>query len=79
MSTIDSRNIIDEIIKLNGYYEDDPRVYMIVEYTNAYGNITYRVTWINENSSYRTRYLNETEYVRNPKVIWHSENSEGDS
>ena len=32
MATIDSKQIIDEIIQRNGYYEDDPRAYMIVEY-----------------------------------------------
>ena len=74
MATIDNKSIIDEIISKNGYCFGDLWVYMIVEYTNAYGNQTYGVTWINENVKARTRYLEETEYVRNPKVIWHSEN-----
>jgi len=74
MATIDSKNIIDNLIANNGYYEDDPQVYMIVEYTNSYGNITYGVTWNNESRERRTRYLNETQFVINPKVIWHSEN-----
>jgi hypothetical protein len=70
MATIDSKNLIDKIIANNGYYEDDPRVYKIVEYTNAYGNTTWGVTWSNELSSSRDRYLIETEFVKNPKVIW---------
>jgi len=74
MSTIDDKKIIDDIIKANGYYMDDPQVYMIVEYTNAYGRVTWGVTWSNEHPKSRTRYLDETEYVRNPRVIWHSEN-----
>ena len=71
MATIDSKEIIDVIIKNNGYYEDDVRVHSIVRYTNAYGNITYGVTWVNEMN--KTRYLIETEYVRCPEVIWHSD------
>ena len=74
MATIDSKDIIDQIIQRNGYYEDDPRAYMIVEYTNAFGNKTWGVTWSNESPERRTRYIIESEYVINPKVIWHSEN-----
>ena len=74
MSTIDSKELIDSLIADNGYYYDDPRVYMIVEYTNYEGNIAWGVTWITENSKARTRYLEESQYIRNPRVIWHSEN-----
>ena len=70
MATIDSKKMIDELITKNGYYEDDPQVHMIVEYTNAFGNITWGVTWSNEGPEARIRYLYETEYVRNPRVIW---------
>jgi len=73
MATIDSKPMIDNLIANNGYFEDDPQVYMIVEYTNSYGAITYGVTWVNEPANRRNRYLDETEYVRSPKVIWHSE------
>lgn len=73
MATIDNKDIIDTLIANNGYYEDDPRAYMIVEYRNSYGNITYGVTWINEAPARRTRYLDETDYVNEPRVIWHSE------
>lgn len=74
MATIDNKLIIENIMKANGYYEGDPRIYMIVEYVNAYGKVTWGVTWINENHSARTRYLEETQYVRTPRVIWHCEN-----
>jgi hypothetical protein len=73
LATIDDPELIAEIIAGDGYYMDDPRVYMIVEYTNAYDKITWGVTWCNESIGGRKRYLDETEYVRNPKVIWHSE------
>lgn len=70
MATIDSKEMIDNLIKNNGKFEDDPLVYRIVEYTNAFGNITWGVTWVNESSKARDRYLIETEYVRSPKSIW---------
>ncbi len=68
MATIDSKKMIDELIANDGYYQDDPRVYMIVEYTNMFGNTTWGVTWVN--SPDRDKYLVETEFVRNPTVIW---------
>ncbi len=74
MATIDNKKMIDDIIKNNGHFEDDPQVYMIVEYTNAYGDITWGVTWSNENVKSRTRYLDESKFVQKPKVIWHCEN-----
>lgn len=73
MSTIDDKVLIDKIIAANGYYETDPRVYLIVEYTNAYGNQTWGVTWSNEEAERKERYLIETPYVRNPKIIWSAE------
>lgn len=72
MATIDDKKLIDTIISNNGHYEDDPRVARIVEYTNAYGNTTWGVTWSNEAPIRQLRYTEETHYVRNPKVIWSS-------
>lgn len=73
MATIDSKEMIKELIANNGHYEDDPQVAVIVEYTNAYGNQTYGVTWVNENKNAQYRYLVETNFVRNPKIIWEKE------
>lgn len=70
MATIDNKEMIDKIIRQDGFFEDDPQVYMIVEYINAYGNITWGVTWTNERVGALTRYLVETEFVREPKIIW---------
>ena len=73
MSTIDNKELIDTLIKNDGYYEDDPRVYMIVEYTNAYGNTTWGVTWERESPMRRERYTIPSDFVINPKVIWRSD------
>lgn len=73
MSTIDNKDLIDKLIASDGYFENDPRVYLIVEYENFYGNTTWGVTWSDEMFSSRLRYLNETDYIKHPKVIWSSD------
>lgn len=70
MATIDNKRIIDQIIEANGHFGDDPRVYQIVEYRNAYGFITWGVTWVNETEQSRRRYEVETDWVHEPKIIW---------
>ena len=70
MATIDNKQIIGEIIAGNGYYQGDERVYQIVEYTNAFGNVTWGVTFEYEKDYMKHRYEEETEYVRNPRVLW---------
>lgn len=72
MATIDNKKIIDELIANDGYYEDDKRIYKIVEYTNMYGVRTWGVTWISNKD--REKYLIESEFIRNPKVIWEIKN-----
>lgn len=75
MSTIDDKALIDKLITQHGYYETDPRVFMIVEYINAYGRKTWGVTWINEHPSRRRRYTVESQYVSSPRIIWSAENA----
>jgi hypothetical protein len=72
MSTIDDESLIKKLIENDGYYEGDPRVYQIVKYKNAWGNITWGVTW--ENEPHPHRYEFPTEYVNNPVVIWRQNN-----
>lgn len=70
MSTIDSKAIIDEIIRNNGFYLDDPQVHQIVEYINAFGNTIWGVTWVGEPAERRERYMKPSQYINNPKLIW---------
>ncbi len=72
MSTFTSRNLIDQIISNDGYYENDPRVVYIVEYTNYWNRIVYGITWINESSIRQRRYMTHTKYTHNPKIIYSS-------
>lgn len=66
MASINDRATVDQLIANNGQYEDDSPVDMIVEYTNAWGGTTYGLVYPQDNPN---RYA-ETEFVRNPKVIF---------
>lgn len=67
MATIDSRGMIDETIAANGkMYEDEEPVVKIVEYTNAWGKVTWGVIFEGEDLN---RY-HESEFIRQPKTIW---------
>ena len=70
MATIDNEEMIRNLIANNGHFEDDPRVYQIVEYTNYNGRLTWGVTWKNESLNRLHRYEIPSEYVIAPKVIW---------
>lgn len=74
MATITSKATINDIIRAGGSYPDDPLVAYIVEYDNAYGQTVWGVTWTTETIERQLRYLIETEYVRNPRVIFCHEN-----
>lgn len=69
MATITSRKLIDELIANDGYFEDDPPIEKIVEYTNASGETAWGVVWTTDKTD-KDRYEKETYYVRKPKVIW---------
>ncbi|MDE2102542.1 MAG: hypothetical protein KGL39_35170 [Patescibacteria group bacterium] len=68
MATIDSWPIVEAIIKSKGHYADDPLVVRVVAYTNAWGNRTWGIVYEGELDKYR--YEKETEFVREPKVIF---------
>jgi len=76
MATIDSVEIITSIIRNDGYYKGDPRVFQIVEYTTMEGSIAYGVTWENESDERKHRYEIETEYIRSPELIWQANDDE---
>jgi len=76
MATISSPEFIQELIDKDGYYEDDPRVYQVVKYENAWGKDTYGVTWENEPENRKHRYEIETEYVLRPEIIWRANSEE---
>jgi len=65
MATV-SKELADKLVASDGYYKDDPRVYRIVEYTNAFGSgLSYGIEYSGEQGKYTA-----SEYVINPKVYW---------
>ena len=48
MATIDSKKLIDQLLKNNGYYEDDPQVAIIGEYENMVGKMTWFILYHHE-------------------------------
>lgn len=70
MSTMNNKELIDKIIANNGYFEDDIRVAMIVEYTNGWGGLCWGVTWTNESVDRQVRYMIESQFVKKPVLIW---------
>lgn len=79
MGTIDSREFIESIIEGNGWPvevseeakgdPDNPPAIKIVEYTNKVGRKAWGVVFRGERGD-PNRYEVETEFVRNPEVIW---------
>lgn len=75
MATIDSREFVDRLIAGNGRLPEDqeeapdnPAAIRIVEYTNQYGRRTWGVVFEGDFDPYR--YEHETQFVREPHVIW---------
>jgi len=69
MATV-SKEIAEQIIAQNGYYSDDPRVNQVVKYDNAFGGESWAILY--EQDVAMDRY-HETEFVRNPQIIWRAE------
>ena len=65
----------DNIIEHNGYFDgdddntfgDNPRAIKIVEYLSTWNILLYGITCEGENQD---KYTVESEFVRNPRVIW---------
>lgn len=58
------KQIADQLKAGNGYYADDPRIYSIIEYDNAFGGVGYGINY-GPNNAYTP-----SEFVRNPRVYW---------
>jgi hypothetical protein len=64
MATVTHKDIVDDIIKGNGVYHNDPPVYSIVEYQSAFGGTCWGLNYTQENL------YTPSEYVHEPKVIF---------
>jgi len=66
MSTV-TKELAEEIIANNGYYENDPRIMQVVKYRNKWGGDCWAILYQEDVDFNR---YEETEYVNNPTVIW---------
>lgn len=75
MGTMTTRSIIDELIAGHGWQgpddhdaPDNPPAVRIVEYTTPEGATCWGVAFRGDRDLYR--YETETQFVRNPRLIW---------
>lgn len=67
MATINSREIVDQIIAHSGHFIDDDRVVKIVQYENNFnGNLVYGLIYEGEDLD---RYC-VSQFIHNPVVLW---------
>lgn len=64
MATVD-REIADLMVVCNGKYMDDPQVFRIVEYDNAWDGVGYGLEYAGEIGRY-----GPSQYVKNPRTYW---------
>lgn len=73
MSTVD-KAFADKMVACNGtMFPDDPfetPVDRIVEYTNAWGNLAYGMTF---NGQDPDKYMRPSEYIIEPRIYWERE------
>ena len=60
-----TREIAERIISNDGFYEDDPRVVKVVEYTNAWGGLAYGLVYEGNKDVYTA-----SAWIINPKTIF---------
>lgn len=66
MATV-SKELAEQIIAQDGYYEDDPRVQQVVKYLNAFGGESWAILYARDVAG--NRYA-PSEYVRSPQIVW---------
>jgi hypothetical protein len=64
MPTINSKSMVDLLIRNNEIYEDDKPVKSIVEYTNAWGGVCWGLNYNSLNN------YGPSDFVINPKTIF---------
>lgn len=45
MPSVDSKELVDEIIAAKGHYLDDPQILQVSQYTNNWGGTTYHLAY----------------------------------
>lgn len=66
MATIDSLDIIKELLRNDGVYHGDPQLHSICSYVNQFGNQTYSVC----NHAAALESVFESPYTKDVKILW---------
>ena len=69
MSTIDSREIILEMLQNNGTYPGDPQVFSIWIYETDLGNKTYKLIYGDDPIFKEIEFI-KSPYVHKPYLLW---------
>ena len=67
MSTIDSREIVLEMLKNNGTYPGDPQVHSIWEYINQWGGVCWKLCYKERDEKI---FLDTGVYKGQPRCLW---------
>jgi hypothetical protein len=74
MSTINSKEIIHEMLRNDGTYPGDPQMEAIYTYTNSFGGKTYKLIYGSpEMARANLMDMYSSPYVFNPILLWQKE------
>lgn len=66
MATIDSKEIIADLLRANGHYDDDPQALRIYQYENTRGVETYSLCYTSDCITS----IMSSPFVKNPVPLW---------
>lgn len=66
MPSVDSKELVDELIANDGYYSTDPRAHQISQYTNDWGGTTYHLAYSKDD----VIGLYTSPFCHDIKVLW---------
>lgn len=69
MSTIDSKEIVKEIIENDGHYPGDPQYDSIWQYDNQFGGISYKLIYGPNANAMLSEFLSSP-YCENSRLLW---------
>lgn len=72
MATIDDKQIIYDLIRQNGFYDDDPRVAIIFSYLNDHGNTTQAIFYHSPHLDRQIDGFHNSPNVRRVQTLWNS-------
>jgi hypothetical protein len=69
MATIDSKQVIADLLKNDGYFSGDPQVAIIYSYRNDWGNWTQAIFYHNQMPE-AIHGMASSPHVHTPRILW---------